>query len=77
MGSNLRYIKNWYSMRLVITFLIVFLLISPTYGAGLGSVESKISSDEKYYNKGVELMLKNGFEKHWPHGNNLPKPTTI
>lgn len=46
-------------MRIIVTTLIGFaLLISPLYGAGLGTVDSEVGSDMKYYNKGVKLMLK-------------------
>jgi tetratricopeptide (TPR) repeat protein len=60
-GYHLGHIEKEYPMRLFITFLIVFLLISPVSGAGIGSVESEITSDVDHYNKGVELMLEKKF----------------
>jgi tetratricopeptide (TPR) repeat protein len=49
-------------MRIIFTTLIGFaLLISPLYGAGLGTLDSEVGSDMKYYNKGVKLMLNKKF----------------
>jgi tetratricopeptide (TPR) repeat protein len=49
-------------MKTLITIVVTFaLLISPAYGAGSGTIEPTVSSDIKYYNKGVELMLDKNF----------------
>jgi len=45
----------------IIIVLTLTLLVSPVYSAGSRSIEDKVSSDIKAYNKGVDLMLDKKF----------------
>jgi tetratricopeptide (TPR) repeat protein len=56
-----RKLKESFLRVIVITHIGFALLISPLYGAGLGTLDSEVGSDMKYYNKGVKLMLNKKF----------------
>ena len=43
------------------TIIMLTIFISPAYGAGSETIESKDSNDASYYNKGVEKMLEKDF----------------
>ena len=49
--------------RYFIACLLAFVWVSSSFGAGSSAVSPSVSSETKYYNKGVKLMLAKKFAK--------------
>ena len=47
----------------IIIILLSFFWVSTAFGAGSSSITPSVSSDVRYYNKGVDLMLDKKFSK--------------